>query len=70
MKVLDVIAGILVIIGALNWGLYGAVHMDVVALLFGNMMTVARVIYVLIGLSGLYMIFFCRCCHGRWCHKD
>lgn len=70
MKVLDVIAGILVIIGALNWGLFGAFHIDVVAMIFGNMPMVARTIYVLIGVAGLYEIFFIKCIHCRWCDKQ
>lgn len=69
MKVLDVIAGILVIIGALNWGLYGALEIDVVAKTLGVMTTAARVVYILIGIAGLYRLFFCKAIHCRWC-KD
>ena len=35
MKKLDVLAAVLVIIGALNWGLAGAFHLDLVAAVFG-----------------------------------
>lgn len=69
MKIIDVIAGILVIIGALNWGLFGAFNMDVVAILFGKMPMLAKTIYILIGLAGLYEIFFIKCIHSRWCDK-
>ncbi len=52
---LDTFALILVIIGALNWGLVGLGIGDVVALMGG---TVATIIYVLVGLAGLYMIYY------------
>ena len=46
----------LVIIGALNWGLIGFFRFDLVAFLFGEMGWLSRIIYGLVGLSGLYMI--------------
>jgi len=48
---------ILVVIGALNWGLVGFFGFDLVATLFGDMTTLSRVIYGLVGLAGLYMLF-------------
>ncbi|MDB5893400.1 MAG: hypothetical protein JWQ88_931 [Rhodoferax sp.] len=53
---LDWIALILMIIGAINWGLVGALNVDLVALLFGNMTTAARIVYGLVGLAGIYGI--------------
>lgn len=58
-KVLDTILLILVIIGAVNWGLIGFFRFNLVAFLFGNMTWLSRVIYAVIGLSGLYMISAC-----------
>lgn len=55
-KVLDTILLILVIAGAVNWGLIGFFQFNLVSFLFGNMSWLSRVIYALIGLSGLYMI--------------
>lgn len=55
---LDWIALILVIVGALNWGLVGIFNLDLVDYLFNGVMIVARIIYVLVGLSGLYLIYF------------
>lgn len=53
----DRLALLLVIIGALNWLLVGAFKFDVVAMLFaGPTSLVSRIIYILIGLSGLYSI--------------
>ncbi|MGG7076919.1 DUF378 domain-containing protein [Clostridium sardiniense] len=58
MKFLDTIALLLVIIGAINWGLIGFFQFDLVATLFGDMSTVSRVIYSLVGIAGLYAISF------------
>ena len=61
MKTLDAIALLLVIIGAVNWGLIGFFQFDLVAALFGYMTAYSRVIYALVGISGLYAIsFFAR----------
>lgn len=58
----DWIALTLVIIGAINWGLIGFFQFDLVAALFGGMSTVvSRVIYALVGISGLY----CLSLYGR-----
>jgi uncharacterized membrane protein YuzA (DUF378 family) len=54
---LDRIALILVIIGALNWGLIGLFRFDLVANLFGGQDAfLSRVIYSLVGLAGLWSI--------------
>jgi uncharacterized membrane protein YuzA (DUF378 family) len=53
--VLDYIAFILLIIGGLNWGLVGVLKLDLVALLFGDMTVVSRVVYSVVGLSALYV---------------
>lgn len=61
MKILDSIAFILVLIGALNWGLIGFFNFDLVATLFGNMSMLSSIIYGLVGISGLYCLsFFAR----------
>jgi uncharacterized membrane protein YuzA (DUF378 family) len=56
MTPLGNVAFILVVIGALNWGLVGIFNFDLVAFLLGDMSTLARIVYALVGLSGLYMI--------------
>ena len=53
---LDWVAFILVIVGGLNWGLVGLFQVDVVASVFGDMTSVARVVYTLVGLGALYML--------------
>ena len=56
MGALDWIAFILVAIGALNWGLVGIFKWDLVAAIFGDMTTVARVVYTIVGVAALYRI--------------
>lgn len=54
---MDTLALILVIIGALNWGLVGLFSFDVIAAIFGNSTAVvSRIIYTIIGLAGLWGI--------------
>ncbi|MDQ1276931.1 MAG: uncharacterized protein QG610_2510 [Euryarchaeota archaeon] len=50
------ISKLLVIIGALNWGLVGLLSLDLVALLFGKKSTVSKLVYILVGLSGAYLL--------------
>lgn len=56
MKILYYIALTLVIIGAINWLLIGLFSFDLVATLFGNMSVLSRIIYSLVGISGLISI--------------
>ena len=58
MKITSFIAFILVIIGALNWLLIGLFSVDVVAIIFGVASIMSRIIYSLVGLAGLWMIFY------------
>ena len=54
---LDRLALLLVVIGALNWGSIGLFGFDLVAFLFGGQMAVlSRVIYTLVGLAGLWCV--------------
>ena len=58
MKKFDVLAGALVVIGALNWGLVGIFHFDLVAAIvgrhFGETSPISSAIYILVGLAGVY----------------
>lgn len=59
MKVLNIIAFILVIVGGINWGLVGAFQIDLVATLFGGETApLARIVYILVGLAALYSLTF------------
>ena len=54
---MDLIALILMVIGALNWGLIGLFQFDLVATIFGGMNAVlSRIIYSLVGLAGIWGI--------------
>ena len=55
---LDMISLILIIIGALNWGLIGIFNFDLVAALFGKMSMLSRIVYSLVGIAGLYALSF------------
>ena len=59
MKGLNVLALILVIVGALNWGLVALFEWDLVAEIFGETFGTAniatRIVYGLVGLAGLYL---------------
>lgn len=54
----DWVAWVLVIVGAINWGLVGLFGLDLVAALFGSMPTVSRIVYVLVGIAGLYFLTY------------
>lgn len=58
MKTIDYIALILVIIGAINWGLIGFLGFDLVRVIFGDMTLMSRIIYSLVGIAGLYAISY------------
>ena len=53
MRILKIISFILVIIGALNWGLVGLFDFDLVAAVFGDMTFLARTVYILVGLAAI-----------------
>jgi len=53
MNTIRITSYILVIIGALNWGLVGLFNFDLVAAIFGNMSLLTRVVYTLVGTSAL-----------------
>ena len=57
-KYLDGTALTIAIIGAINWGLIGLFRFDLVAFIFGDMSWLSRIIYVIVGLCGLYLVTF------------
>ena len=58
MKVISFIALILVIVGALNWLLVGLFAFDFVAWIFGAASVGARIVYSLVGVAGIWTIFY------------
>ena len=56
MKIIDKIAVVLVIIGAINWGLVGFFEFNLVDAIFGELSIFTRIIYALVGIAGLWAI--------------
>lgn len=57
MKGLGLMAMLLVVVGAVNWGLVGLAQFDLVATLFGGQSAViSRVVYSLVGLAGITLL--------------
>jgi uncharacterized protein len=61
MKALNILAAVLVIVGALNWGLVGLFQLDLVAAIFGGQSAgIARIVYSLVGIAGVLMLLRIR----------
>ena len=56
MKAINLVTLLLVIVGGLNWGLVGLFNFDLVAAIFGSGSLLARVVYVLVGISAVWQI--------------
>ena len=71
MKVLDVVVTVLLLIGALNWGLIGFFEYNLVSAIFGEAGVIGRLIYACVGLAALYEIgcftFGLKETQHRWC---
>jgi uncharacterized protein len=70
MKKLDVLAAVLVVVGALNWGLVAVARFDLVATIFGmkfgEVSTLSAIVYGLVGLAGLYQAVSFKAIQNRW----
>ena len=73
------IAGILVIVGGVNWGLVGlgmllgsASSWNLVSMLFGSMPMIEAIVYLLVGVAAVMAIFGCKChkCKDGVCAVD
>ena len=71
MKKLDVVAAILVVVGALNWGLVAVARFDLVATIFGmkfgEVSALSAIVYGLVGLAGIYQAVSFKAIQ-RWWH--
>ncbi len=56
MKFINILTLILLIVGGLNWGLVGLLSFDLVAAIFGAGSALARLVYILVGLSAAWQI--------------
>lgn len=65
MKPLDVLVAILVCVGAINWGLIGVFNFNLVDFIFGKTI-IDKIVYIVIGLSGIYQAFFWKRIGERW----
>ena len=66
MKILDSISAILIVVGALNWGLVGFFQFNVVDALFGAASVLSRIIYTLVGVAALYWVVEWSAMRARW----
>lgn len=58
MKSLNLTTLTIAVIGAINWGLIGLFSFDLVAWLFGDMSWISRIVYIIVGLCGIYLLTF------------
>ncbi|PIR42714.1 DUF378 domain-containing protein [candidate division WWE3 bacterium CG_4_9_14_0_2_um_filter_35_11] len=66
MKEIHMLTFTMVIVGALNWGLVGALNINLVNMLFGGFASLETVIYLLVGVSAIAeVIMHANCC--KWC---
>lgn len=71
MKCVSVLAFILVILGALNWGLWGFFQFDFVAWLCGGNTTwLSRLVYAIIGLAGVWCLRLISRCKHLYCNSE
>ncbi|WP_017416107.1 DUF378 domain-containing protein [Clostridium tunisiense] len=61
VSLLDKLSFLLVIIGAINWGLIGLFNFNLVHFLFNFMPLLTRMVYILVGLAGVNLIRFLYC---------
>ncbi len=66
MKILNCICLTIAIIGAINWGIIGLFDFNLVSAIFGDGTILTRIVYSLVGLSGIYLIGF----YGLACRDD
>jgi len=58
LNMIDKISFVCVLIGALNWGLLGLLNFNLVSAIFGSVPILARIIYILVGVSAVNIIIF------------
>ena len=56
LSTFDWVALIIIIVGAINWGLVGLFKIDIIKVIFGDMTIFARMLYIIVGLAGLYLL--------------
>jgi len=66
MKTINAIALTVAIIGCINWGLIGLFNFNLVDALFGDLSFFSKLIYILVGIAGIWSIAF----YNRVTHQD
>ena len=70
MKLIDILAAVLLVIGGLNWGLVAFLNFDLVAFIFGmnfgETSILSKVVYGLVGLSAIYQALSLKSIQCRW----
>ncbi len=56
LNALDLVSLVLVIVGGLNWALVGVLNFNLVSAIFGDMSSISRIVYTLVGLSAIYLL--------------
>ena len=66
MKTLDVIAAVLLVIGGLNWGLWGVFRIDLVETVLGGVPALMNTVYGLVGIAAVYQAAGWKRIQLRW----
>jgi uncharacterized protein len=67
MRIIDIISFVLLIVGGLNWGLYGLFNVDLIAYAFGGSTSaLSKIIYDIVGVAAVYMFFASWSLRQRW----
>ena len=69
MKAFDVIAAVLLVVGGLNWGLWGIMKFDLVASLLGSLPALMNTVYVLVGAAAVYQALSWKRIQVRWAER-
>lgn len=56
----------MVVVGALNWGMVGLFRYDLVAALLGDATVLTRLVYIVVGVAGVFQVLQWKAIHHRW----
>lgn len=70
MKTLDIIAAVLLVVGGLNWGLWGVARIDLVSAALGSAPALMNAVYALVGLAALYQAVSWKRIQVRWADRS
>jgi len=57
MNAIQMISWVVITVGAINWGLVGLANVNLVEAIFGTWPVVVQIIYILVGLAGVYSVW-------------